>query len=613
MVASWRIRTQVAQVRLAIIVGTILISLIAPLSILGWEIRRFILTLPPWMPFNESSWILGDGNTLRDGELWYTAIRRSHFSGASTYRLKHLNLETKIDTQTEIQFSDEMGWPLSFGNDLYILSNSAINLSIKKVVGSSLVLIGPRSHDAISIEFDYEGQLTEIRETEDGGYCLFHIHDDKWTPGRRIRLPPRESKWTTDPITGKPLLIANGDGRKMKDSNQRRQFLFRAFQNGGRVYVTTSCDGSVSLRVGFEFDDAHAEIASAVEPDNINRLYSGWEKIPTTVDGRDLSSFQICRYDCDRDGFLVAMCSNDNKIRVIRRTLEGTWVNVTGLEDHRFDSHQAYFLVDVARPSTYLIVDAFVDESYAVLYRIDGNRIHSDPIVLRSALDAYFNRWWRLVETGALTWVLHWAIVGIGTLFLIRRAPVLTESQPRQFELAPAWQRSLAGVLDLCLFAAIPVAEFFSYSRDFCFLRDLREQIDLKWNVLQTIEYGGFQYLHETLFMVRVLSQLDERREFFGFLIATLVVLMAVTVYVEGRFGITVGKAIFGLRTIRTTGRPCGVAHALLRKLMLAIDFLLLLSPLPLFISLAFSDKRQRCGDRLADTVVIQAQSRPRQ
>ena len=78
---------------------------------------------------------------------------------------------------------------------------------------------------------------------------------------------------------------------------------------------------------------------------------------------------------------------------------------------------------------------------------------------------------------------------------------------------------------------------------------------------------------------------------------------------VEGRCGITCGKALVGIRTVSSTLRPCGFARALLRDLLYCIDIPLLVTPLPASISIVLTEHRKRLGDRVADTLVIVAGS----
>ena len=95
-----------------------------------------------------------------------------------------------------------------------------------------------------------------------------------------------------------------------------------------------------------------------------------------------------------------------------------------------------------------------------------------------------------------------------------------------------------------------------------------------------------------------------------GVLVVAVLVAWTFKLFLEGRFGITPGKWLMDIRTVRSTLRPCGFARALVRDVLLyGIDFPYLLTPIPAVISLVLSDHRQRLGDRVADTVVIRAGS----
>ena len=77
-------------------------------------------------------------------------------------------------------------------------------------------------------------------------------------------------------------------------------------------------------------------------------------------------------------------------------------------------------------------------------------------------------------------------------------------------------------------------------------------------------------------------------------------------ILIQSRWGFTPGKWLLGLRMLRTTLRPCGVARSLLRELLMAVDAPMLLTPLPGITSMLSTDCRQRLGDLAADTLVIQ-------
>ena len=74
-----------------------------------------------------------------------------------------------------------------------------------------------------------------------------------------------------------------------------------------------------------------------------------------------------------------------------------------------------------------------------------------------------------------------------------------------------------------------------------------------------------------------------------------------------GLWGVTPGKWLFGIRVVRMTLRPCGVLTALLRELMFWIDMPQLLTAIPGVLCLIATEHRQRIGDLVAGTLVVEA------
>ncbi|MGB8216202.1 MAG: RDD family protein [Candidatus Methanoperedens sp.] len=68
--------------------------------------------------------------------------------------------------------------------------------------------------------------------------------------------------------------------------------------------------------------------------------------------------------------------------------------------------------------------------------------------------------------------------------------------------------------------------------------------------------------------------------------------------------GQTIGKMILGIVVVKENGEPCTFVAALLRNVLRIIDALPQ-SYLIGFIFMALSEKRQRIGDRLANTIVV--------
>jgi len=88
--------------------------------------------------------------------------------------------------------------------------------------------------------------------------------------------------------------------------------------------------------------------------------------------------------------------------------------------------------------------------------------------------------------------------------------------------------------------------------------------------------------------------------------ILAIVVAMLIT---QAVWGMTPGKWICRLRTVRTSLRPCGFARSLAREIVFFVDCCNFLCWTPGIVSIAFTDKRQRLGDLVADTIVVESRS----
>lgn len=83
-------------------------------------------------------------------------------------------------------------------------------------------------------------------------------------------------------------------------------------------------------------------------------------------------------------------------------------------------------------------------------------------------------------------------------------------------------------------------------------------------------------------------------------LAAIVAILMA-----QGRWGLTPGKWICRLRTVRTSLQPCGVARSLVRECLFFVDCCNFLCWTPGIVSIALTNRRQRLGDIVADSIVV--------
>lgn len=74
--------------------------------------------------------------------------------------------------------------------------------------------------------------------------------------------------------------------------------------------------------------------------------------------------------------------------------------------------------------------------------------------------------------------------------------------------------------------------------------------------------------------------------------------------YWDGR---TLGKRVFGIKVVKETGEPCDLEASLIRNLLRIVDGLF--AYLVGLVAMSRNDRRQRIGDRVADTVVVRERS----
>lgn len=78
---------------------------------------------------------------------------------------------------------------------------------------------------------------------------------------------------------------------------------------------------------------------------------------------------------------------------------------------------------------------------------------------------------------------------------------------------------------------------------------------------------------------------------------------------IQATWGITPGKGLCGLKTVQTSLRPCGFARSVAREIVFFFDTCNLICWTPGIVSISFSNKRQRLGDLVADTIVVESRS----
>jgi uncharacterized RDD family membrane protein YckC len=201
-----------------------------------------------------------------------------------------------------------------------------------------------------------------------------------------------------------------------------------------------------------------------------------------------------------------------------------------------------------------------------------------------------------------MAWLIHIAIVVIAiSWYLPIDVQACCEAGNQAALLASGEHRSIAFFIDLLF----PFAILFAF------------------HIFGAIQIPTFEERHsETLFSIEkfpLKGPFDATvmfgRQFFDespgltLFVATLFGLVFARAYSESKYGLTPGKWLTGIRTVRTTLRPCGFAASLVRTILYWIDCGCMLTPLPVAICMMVTPQRQRLGDLVADSVVIKRQA----
>jgi uncharacterized RDD family membrane protein YckC len=583
------------------LVVIIFLGVVLPALVLVWSIRSVIAGKPLGSPANEHKIYQG---AVKNGELWFSANRLSgRMFDLNSYdcRIKRLDLTTGVEHETGIGLKNEDFYPFPLGDDMY-----AMNWSkgvIYRIAGTSLEKFADLpAHSAqfFAYPFLYEGQITTIVEAAGDGFRLVHWNEGKWIDGRRIRLPGCGASWK-DPTDQESNSVI------LKPSDQlgpTDRAYIHVVHDGHEYHVfQTSFQGFAAYRRGLEFADDTNEEVSALAPANALHQPMGWLKVAPAR-----PECWWYWFACDRDG---PVFSGSDPIPVRRK--DGKWEDITGRGSLR---GRMVLLVDRAEDHAFLI-DEDQRWSTAKIYRFQGNTILPAHLSLPGSVPEYLDRWKRLIYGVVSAWLLHHLIVlgGAALLSRLHSNPVIRFGLERA-ELASIGRRSLAaacdGLFGVMVYCAIVYSELqnrfglkdFEAARQRCVNLLSFEQAIASLLQAQPLTTVINRYVWEPLRLT-----FQTQHEFITYTVGAFVVLEFLKVCFENRLGVTPGKWLLGLRTVRSTLRPARFWQRIVRELLFPIDLPLLITSVPAVISMVYSPSRQRIGDRIADTVVIRAGS----
>ncbi len=392
--------------------------------------------------------------------------------------------------------------------------------------------------------FNYEGRLAVIDRNRSDVFSLLTFQDGEWVDEGTVDVPASGilSPWYSPELR----VVSHPKGTLM-------------FYSEGQTLL---------FREGLNLIPA-SEPASALRPDNsqpanvMNQLktHPGW--MSTTIATNWGNSWEVTSIG---DEFWAHSNPNPYTSSAVQqfRYQRGSWQRTTPLHPPEMQSFSV-----VGGDSGYLVTDDLR------LLSIDESKFQqvTTGTPLSERLRNVLKLFWLL-----FCYLLSVAMLVLGTTWLmkIHRRPEYLFGK-RTMTQASILRRAVARAIDLFI-TVFPSVFWFS----------VMASVHLNMNP----QLASMGITNPAL--IALLSII-------GMWIAGIVILSVM----EGLWGITPGKWLCGIRTLRTTLRPCGVTRAFARELMVYVDSVFLMTWLPGVLLIAFTPHWQRLGDLTADTVVV--------
>lgn len=581
----------------------VILSLVVPLIALTGFVAREIArgNLP-----NGSTNYRG---SVKDDELWYSALvnKGTPFFPAYEYEIKRLNLKTGVISKTDLP-TGSISPPIWVGDTLYTETFGTFH----ELSGGTLNLLPPVPA-LREAGFNFEGRLTVVACSKIGENTEFHLthwEDGKWNTGPRILLPDPFQTWQWDLVTNQPrwAISQTYSGRGLPAQAAR----LCVVQQGGQYHLLYRSPNNdfVAYRCGFEFAEEELQTVSALECENYPHDPRGWEQLPVDV------ADWVGEMTCDQQGLLLLGRRAD---RVFRRHPDGRFSELS-MEPNARRNNDWPIIVGDSGSGSYLLLYDYAWSGVKVC-PIENDTVKSPLVVFTGNQWNYFFRWSSIIAELFCVWALHICILLAGNHRTTRQTlSVATTDVIRDVRLATPSERAVALLVDgfilysllwlawslwrLFFFGTQPWGTLPTYDAVTGSLRALEGILEVR-----NQSYSAYTRAFFGSPLGWIFFPLTPDTGFFGAMMTILVFIGFLYVYFEGFHGITPGKWLLGIRTTTTRLRPCGLARSVVRNVIRSVEVPFGLTPLPAMISLMISDKGQRLGDRLADTVVIKVET----
>lgn len=522
------------------------------------------------VPVNEYS-----NAALWKGRIWYEVLRVGANNTGNLATLTSFDPEKGDIKESSFRVPFPATGIVADGDRLWVITPN----SVTRIEGEASDEIQPkRLLGRTSEPFLFEDRVAVIDLAATPRPQLLVLRDREWTEAGPVNLP---FSYATSTVDGKkslvPVATSSSIGSSMMD--------VKVVSHHGQLHLFTSDGSSVAYHAGLDLAPA-----SALAPNNMKPFVDlsdlrEWEAVCATAPTMGRGGAKGWKAGIlDGEPIIVAAGSAvttpfQNTTLVAYRRRHGEWQKVA---EQSTPALMTLMAVGDGR-SMYVAGQSFAQTLR--LHVLTETELKRTGTVLKAPVAAFqepAQRWAWFYQ-----WT-YWPSLLILAMGLSHLMSVYRESQ-YQFghttvELASVTRRGIARVIDMLVFW-LP-----NYGLTVAFGMGSQEQAAENMDLFFDAGTGGL--------MIR-LAWLA-----LSFAVSGLLFLVINSV-LQGRWGITLGKWICGIRTVRSTLRPCGVFRALFRELLLAADTLFGTTLIPVILVMAFTSNRERIGDLMADTIVI--------
>ena len=461
---------------------------------------------------------------------------------------------------------------------------------VKHVVSDGKQLWWLPGDTLVTSPFLWDGRPRDLFRTEDGLTQVIEFMEGKWQKTEMFVLLPRS--WSS----GYEFCRSS----RCSTTTESFEFLFddgKYYKVGVDLGTKEQADAYASRFHGEEDEVSllppgfHSISNLKDDPDYLHYAFGCWFErgapcaIDVGFDEGNTVGFRWRRYEAGKpieSKFVVAPIRWPFDPRMIKR-LAGSFAAVTASDGR-----------------AYIVAQGDGDHRIHILlwengaFRLVAQR--ADPMIWRVCLDVGLLFGLACFVPGMLLATL--------SVLVQHRVAHSVDSGPPPF--ATVVRRGLARLVDLSLVLIPLVLSVVLHPDVMGWWHHVADSLNSVLDILDYLPFDTtlqlYHWFHKSF--LEYLRALGEAPFVWQWVVVSVVIGVVQVVW-QGRSGRTVGKWLLGIRVVRTTQRPCGLARSLLREILLVVDSTLLLSWVPGVIAIHSNMKSQRLGDWMADTIVV--------